>query len=145
MDGFIALCWNPDDCDYDTVLYMGMKWTGKLGKRFASFEPIYGDAIGGYLLKNDLRVAVLPDHEIYGIWNIRDLRRQPEVKRAFAIDPAIEFFMEDSNVWFYGMKKGDLYVFDAEFDELDSLGPIEPAIHKKMDEIETSRREALGY
>jgi hypothetical protein len=42
--------------------------------------------------------------------------------------------MEDSNVWFYGMKKGDLYVFDAEFDELDSLGPIEPALDKTMDE-----------
>jgi hypothetical protein len=82
MDGFVALCWNPDDCDYDTVLYMGMRWSGKLGKRFASFEPIYGDAIGGYLLKNDLRAAVLPDYQIYGIWNIRDLRRQPEVKRA---------------------------------------------------------------
>jgi hypothetical protein len=53
--------------------------------------------------------------------------------------------MEDSNVWFYGMKKGDLYVFDAEFDELDSLGPIEPALDKTMDEIETSRREALGH
>jgi hypothetical protein len=61
------------------------------------------------------------------------------------MDPAVEYFMEDSNVWFYGMKKGDLYVFDAEFDELDSLGPIETAIHKTMDEIETSRSEAQGH
>ena len=70
---------------------------------------------------------------------------QPDLKRALAMDPAIEYFMEDSNVWFYGMKKGDLYVFDAEFDELDSLGPIGPAIHTVMDQVETSRREALGH
>jgi hypothetical protein len=42
--------------------------------------------------------------------------------------------MEASNVWFYGVKAGQLYVFDAETDELDRLGPVEPAIETLMDE-----------
>ena len=33
-------------------------------------------------------------------------------------DPAVDYFMDEVNLRFYGMKKGQLYIFDAEFDEL---------------------------
>jgi hypothetical protein len=145
LKGFVALCWNPDEWNYDSVLYMGMEWDTGLGSRFASLQPIYGGAVGGYLMKNTLKVAVLPDQEIYGLYNISELRSLPRVQRALAKDPAIDYFMDSDNVWYYGIKKGDLYVFDAEFDELDSLGPIEPALHTVMDEWETARREAPGH
>ena len=60
-------------------------------------------------------------------------------------DPAVDYFMDEANVRFYGMKKGQLCVFDAEFDELDSLGPVEPALHTLMDQLETARRDVRGY
>ena len=96
-------------------------------------------------MKNTLKVAVIPDHEIYGLWNMSDLRELPAVQHALARDPAVEYFMDSDNVWYYGIKKGELYVFDAEFDELDSLGPVEPALHTLMEEWETARRDNRGY
>ncbi len=47
--------------------------------------------------------------------------------------------MDEHNVLFYGIKKGQLFVFDAETDELDSLGPIESALETVMDELEAAR------
>jgi len=44
--------------------------------------------------------------------------------------------MDASNVWYYGHKKGELYVFDTETDELDSLGPVESALEALMDQWE---------
>ena len=73
-------------------------------------------------MKNSLKAAILLPRRIYGVWNIDDLRMQPEVQYAAARDPGIEYFMEAYNVYFYGIKAGHLYVFDAETDELDPLG-----------------------
>lgn len=66
---------------------------------------------------------------------------QPEVQHALTKDPGINFFMDAYNVWFYGIKGGDLYVFDAEYDELDSLGPIEPALEMVLIEFESTLDE----
>jgi hypothetical protein len=57
--GLHAHCRNPDEFDFDTVLYMGMQWKGINGLRFASLKEIYGDAFGGFLIKNTLKVANL--------------------------------------------------------------------------------------
>jgi hypothetical protein len=139
--GLNALCWNPDDFDFASVLYVGMKWHGPLATRFASLKAIYGNAVGGFLIKNMLKVAVLLPHKIYGLWRIDELQILPPVKRALAIDPAIDFFMDSANVWFYGHKAGELYVFDSETDELDSLGPIEPALETVLDELEAAGQQ----
>jgi len=144
VDGLPAKGWHPDDVDYDTVLYTGMKWHGWLGTRFASLKEIYGNAIGGFLMKNTLKIAVLAPREIYGLWNIDDLRMQPEVQHALTMDPAIDYFMDEDNVFFYGIKKGELYVYDSETDELDSLGPIEQALETVLDELEAARRDVRG-
>ena len=141
LRGHHAHCWNPDEWDYATVLYMGMKWEGLLGLRFGSLKEIYGNAFGGYLIKNDLRAAALHSRAVSGVWNIDNLRMQPEVQHALVRDPTIDYFMEASNVWFYGIKAGDLYVFDSEMDELDSLGPIEPALEILMDEWEAAGQD----
>jgi len=90
------------------------------------------------------KAAVLLPRKVYGLWNIDELRTQPEVQQALVSDPAIEYFMEAYNVYFYGIKAGHLYVFDAETDELDSLGPIEPALETLMDELESVRKEIRG-
>ncbi len=137
-DGVIRECWNADDPDNSSILYVPMKWYGEAGTRFASLKEIYGSAYGGFLVGDSVKIAVLSPCQIWGLWNIDDLRIQPEVQHAQVMDPAIDFFMDASNVWFYGHKKGELYVFDAETDELDSLGPIEPALETLIDEWEAA-------
>ncbi len=140
-EGLNALCWNPDEFDYASMLYLPMNWNGRLGTRFASLKEIYGEAMGGFLIKNCLIVAVLVPRDIWGLERIDELQMRPAVRRALQIDPDIVFFMNASGVWYYGYKQGDLYVFDSEFDELDSLGPIEPALQTLMDEWEAARAE----
>ena len=102
-------------------------------------KQIYGDSCGGYLIKNSLKAAILLPAKTFGEWNIDDLRIQPEIQCAIAMDPAVDYFMEAHNVWFYGVKRGELYVFDGETDELDPLGPVEEALENLMDEFLAAR------
>jgi hypothetical protein len=140
-DGMPAKCWRIFQPYDESVLYSGMKWRGILGARFSSLREIYGDAFGGILIKNCLKAAVLLPREFFAVWNIDELRSRPAVLRALARDPGIDFFMDADNVYFYGVKAGKLFVFDAETDELDSLGPIEQALETIMDEFEAAREE----
>jgi hypothetical protein len=140
--GLPARCWNLDDPDYTGVLYVGMKWADPTVSRFSSLKEIYGDVFGGYLIKNTLKVALLLPKKVWGLWNIDELRVQPQVQYALARDPAVDYFMDEYMVLFYGIKGGQLYVFDAETDELDSLGPIEPALETLMDEMDAVRADA---
>ncbi len=139
--GLHARCWNQDQFDYSTVLYIGMKWKGAEAARFATLKDLYGDALGGFLIKNTLRIAVLVPREIYGVWNIDELRALPQVQHAITLDPAVDYFMDEHNVLFYGVKRGDLYVFDSETDELDCLGPVEPALEAILANWETILEE----
>jgi hypothetical protein len=139
--GLSALCWNPDESDYDSVLYVGMNWNNRMGTRFASLKEIYGDACGGFLIKNTLKVAVLLPRKVYGVWRMDDLQMLPPIRKALEMDPAIDYFMDAYNVYYYGIKAGELFVFDAETDELDCLGPIEPAIETLMDEFQAAGEE----
>ena len=134
MDNLHARCWNPDEWDYASALYMGMNWNSLPGLRFRSLKEIYGNATGGYLIKSTLKIADLLPRKIYGIWNIDNLRAQPDVERALVIDPTVDYFMDEDNRLFYGVKQGGLYVYDAEMDELDLLGPVEPALEEVFDE-----------
>lgn len=143
-DRMPARYWNTGQPDHEALLYVGMKWHGILGARFAALREIYGDAFGGFLNGDSLRAALLCSTQVYALWNIDDLQMQPEVQRALTKDPGIDFFMDAYNVWFYGIKKGELYVFDAEYDELDSLGPIEPALERLLVEFESTREDVPG-
>jgi hypothetical protein len=134
-DGLAAKSWNYAHPDEEALLYMGMKWEGKPSLRFSSLREIYGQASGGYLIKNALKVAVLTPRRIYGVWPMDEFQIQPEILHALTIDPGVDYFMDQYNVLFYGLKKGALYVFDSEMDEFDSLGPIETALERLMDEL----------
>jgi hypothetical protein len=140
-DNMVTRHWNTGHPDHEAILYVGMKWSGIPGTRFASLKEIYGDALGGFLMGDTLRAALLTPRKVYALWNIDDLRVQPEVQHALVRDPAIDFFMDAYNVYFYGIKRGELYVFDAEMDELDSLGPVEPALETVMDELESAWKD----
>jgi hypothetical protein len=139
--GLHAHCWNPDEFDFSTVLYMGMQWKGMNGLRFESLKEIYGDAFGGFLIKNTLKVANLLPRKVYGIWNIDDLRTLPTVQHALVIDSGVDYFMDQYNVYYYGIKRGELYEFDSATDELNSLGPVESAVHTLLDDIEDALKD----
>jgi hypothetical protein len=143
-DGMVARCWNSGDLDNEALLYMGMKWHGSTGLRFASLRDIYGDAFGGILIKNILRVAILAPRQLFAVWNIDELQMLPPVRKALAMDPAIDFFMDAANVEYFGHKAGELYVFDTVTDELDCLGPIERALETLMDQWEEAGRPERG-
>jgi hypothetical protein len=138
-DGMAAKRWNSGDPDREASLYFGMRWHGRLGLRFAALRDIYGDSFGGVLIKNILRVAILAPRQLFAVWNIDELQMQPAVQHAIVKDPAIDFFMDEANVLFYGIKAGKLYAFDSETDELECLGPCEPALESLMDELESAR------
>jgi hypothetical protein len=140
-DGMAARCWNTDQPENESVLYVGMQWRGFLGARFAPLKEIYGDAYGGFLMGDSLRAALLCPRKVYALWNIDEFRMQPEVEHALVKKPGIHFFMDAYNLWYYGVRDGTLYVFDAETDELDSLGPVEQALETRLDEMESARRE----
>jgi hypothetical protein len=133
-EGLAAKSWDGKPPNEQALLYVGMKWHGLLGARYASLREIYGNAFGGYLLKNSLKVAVLVPREVYGLWNIDELRMLPAVQHAQVLDPAIDYFMDAANVWYYGHKAGELWVYDTTFDELDCPGPIEPALEELMEQ-----------
>ena len=130
--------------DYSSILYLVRKWPGELQMRFGPLKEIYGNAFGGFVVGDSLKVAVLLPRTVYGLWNIDDLRMHPRVQHATARDPAIDYFMDEANVLFYGIKAGELYVFDSETDELDSLGPIEQALETLMDEVDSARKDVRG-
>lgn len=137
-----ARCWKLDDQDFSAVLYVGMTWTEPWNSRFASLKGIYGDVFGGFLVKNNLKVAVLLPREVWGLRHIDELRIQPAVRRALTRDPAVNYFMDQDIVFFYGIKGGQLYILDTRTDEVDSLGPIEPALEAIMDEMDAAREDA---
>ena len=91
------------------------------------------------MIKNSLKAAILLPTSTFGVWNIDDLRSQPEIRCAISMDPGVNYFMEAHNVWFYGVKRGELWVFDGETDELDPLGPVEEALEVLMDEFLAAR------
>ena len=139
--GLHARCWNPDEFDYSTVLYIGMEWSGAASARFASLQGIYGDSLGGFLIKNTIKIAALVPRDIYGVWNIDELRALPQLQHAIALDPDVDYFMDEHNVLFYGAKRGDLYVFDSQTDELDCLGPVEQALETVLADWEAVMNE----
>ncbi len=121
-----------------------MKWGSRLGTRFASLKKIYGDAFGGFLIKNLLKVTMLLPRKIYGVWSMGDFQMLPPGRKALAIDPAIDFFMDAANIEYYGHKAGELYVYDTTAGELDCLGPIERALETLMDQWEEAGRPEPG-
>ncbi len=132
--GLPARCWNLDRPDESAALYVGMKWNSEAGARYASLKPIYGNLFGGFLIKDTLKVSILMPQEVYGVMNITYLRNIPEVRHAMARDPAIDYFMHEHGIKYFGLKRGEFYEYDIETDELDCLGPIEQALNTILED-----------
>ena len=82
---------------------------------------------------------MLSGPKVFGLYNIADLQRQPEVIVALERRSDICYFMDCSNVWFYGLHDNDLYVFDAATGELDCLGTPQSAIRALIQEWEDAQ------
>lgn len=99
-------------------------------------QRVYGDFIGGSLLQGSMKLAVVAGPTIYGLYSLSRLRAQPEVRHARQLDPSIEFFMDAANVWYYGLKGDELYVYDAPNGELYARGPVGSALVALLQEWE---------
>lgn len=71
--------------------------------------------------------------KVYGLYRLPDLREQLEVRIALSLDPNIEFFMDAANEWYYGIKEGHLYSYEADTQELEDLGRFHEAMQELLE------------
>lgn len=128
--------WNEHSEPLSCLLYKALTPSATAEGELNVLRPIYGDVLGGFLLLDSLKLAMLAGPAVYGLHAIDELRAQPEVRDASTLDPDIQFFMDAANVWFYGMKEGELYVYDSETAELTRLGPFDQAIRELLQQWE---------
>jgi hypothetical protein len=135
------LRWNANEEQLKCILFWSLSWDTQLRNRFGILKELYGDVRGGSLLGGSLKISQLKGPAIWSLYCIEQLQSQPEVLRAHELDPEICFFMDSANVWFYGVKAGELIVYDAVGDDLGYLGPAEPALTSLLIEFEEAKRE----
>lgn len=123
-DFLIEYRWNEALLDRETTLYKKVSPQITSSARFQALVPVYGDVLGGFFRANVLKVAMLDGPKVFGLYRIEDLQARPEVQHANSLDPTLCFFMDSANVWYYAVKGNELFAYDSQFDELDSLGEI---------------------
>ncbi len=134
-DSYVEHRWNDDDDTRRCILFMGEpEWPFSVLDDLPVLRRIYDGCIAGVLIGDSIRLATLVRREIYGLYSIDQLRRQPEVRRALQLDPDVHYFMDAANVWFYGEKDGRMCVFDGETQELDVLGELAQAMGSILDQ-----------
>ncbi len=129
MEGMRAKIWGAGTASV-SVLYYSADWTRPPASEFRVHQPIYGTCCGGTLVDDSLKVAMPSSEKLFGIYRLHELGERMEVKHAMALDPELAFFMDASNVCYYGHKHGRLFVYDTTFDELYESGPIESALEE---------------
>ena len=131
--------WNVGEKLRECTLFKTLSWDDQLRRKYGVLEKLYGDNKGGFLLGDSLKVALIEGPGVFGLYLIDELQSQEAVMRAFALDPEVCFFMDAANVWFYGLKNDDLFVFDSGTDELAALGPFETALQRVLIEFEEAQ------
>jgi hypothetical protein len=125
------LIWTHEQRELKCGLYKGLRWNKVLRQNLGILEPIYGDTRAGSLFDGRLKLSAIDGLKVFGIYPFETLQQHRAVQEANNRDPDICFFMDSANVWFYGVKDSNLFVFDAATDELDCLGPIA----EQLDEV----------
>lgn len=116
--------WNERRFENCCILYEPMPQDAIATSNATGLEELYGDSIGGFLVGDSLKIATRCDLKIWGLYRIVELRNHPAVLHAQLQDSNISYFMDAANTWYYGVKAGDLWVYDTAGDELDCLGEI---------------------
>ncbi|MDC3960247.1 hypothetical protein [Polyangium jinanense] len=137
-EGMRAKIWASGTA-FVSVLYYSTDWTRPPASEFRMHQQIYGACRGGTLVDSSLKVAMPAWETPFYLYGLHGLGEQVEVKRALELDPELSFFMDASNVWYFGHKQGKLFVYDAPFDELDELGPIESALEEIIAQWEEAK------
>jgi hypothetical protein len=137
--------WNDATDGLRCVLYNGLTWDAGLRNEYGLLELVYGTARGGTLLGGSLKAAIIRGQSVFGLYDITTLHHQPEVISANEKEPCIVFFMDASNVWYYGVKGKELYVYDSATGELDLLGPIESKLELLLEEWELTKMESNSH
>ena len=140
----IAYRWNEGAEKLICTIYKYPDRRQPRNSRSCSLELLYGDALGGSLLCGALKVSMLDEPKVFGLYRIEELQERPEVRHANSIDPGIGFFMDSANVWFYGAKNDQLFVYDCETEELDFLGSLEQELETLLDQWEHVKRKSQG-
>src|SRR5205823_631517 len=122
--------WNSADEPRRCKLYRLTNKTVQIDQAIAGF---YGDFAGASLLQGALKVAVVDGEAIWGLPLIGDLQGSPILRRPKALANKIVYIMDAANLWYYGVKDGQLYCFDGQFDELDRLGPVGQSVNQLID------------
>jgi hypothetical protein len=139
--GLTERSWQPDGDTRTTVLHFPAVWSCLPASAFLVHQPLYGDCCGGTLIGGALKLATICSHEIFGLYTMPELMQQPSIIRARQLDPNVAFFADAANIWFYGHKRGMLFVYDAETDELDELGALTLALEQVIGEWERSEKQ----
>lgn len=136
---FVEYLWNDDDEQRRSTLYKIDHRSSPPSRFKEILEPLYGDAVGGFLVGDSLKIANLSNIAIFGLYTIAELWQVDAVGRAVAIDPAICFFMDSANVWYYGFKKNELWVYDAPHGELDRVSDFPVGLNALLQEWEDAK------
>lgn len=116
--------WLPEKPRLRSKLFCPLEWDDHLRASFGGLEPIYGNCRGGFLLGSWFKIATLAGPDIYGLYPIRELQSIPPIRAALAREPGICYFMDAANVWYYGVRDGELWCYDTDPDEFYSFGPM---------------------
>jgi hypothetical protein len=134
---FMEFHWNEEVETLSCILYKRCELRDELGSR--ALSTVYGDAEGGFMLGDSLKVAMRQGPNVFGLYQLGELQDHPRVRYANCRDAGIAFFMDSANVWYYGLKGDQLYVYDSATDELDSLGPVRMALEQLLTEWERAK------
>lgn len=135
----IRYVWNGSCEPLRCVLYAaghGRKLCG-LGGGLGS---LYGDALGGSLIRGALKIATREGIHLYGLYELEELQSLFILAKARVMVPQVQFFMDASNVCYYGVSEDDLHVYDAECDELYVLGPLAKALDELLGQWEETSK-----
>ena len=132
-DGLVVRRWG-DGTPAKAVLYYQSesRMVPSLGSR--GLDEIYGDCLGGFLASGALKIAISKQNCSPSLYQLEELRQQPEVRDALSLDSDVQYFMDAANVWFYGEKNGMLVAYDSETGDIYPLGSTEEALRHLLDE-----------
>jgi hypothetical protein len=115
------------------------EWSKNL--HVGELEPIYGNFRGGVVLGDWLHIATFARPDIWGLYPIRELQATPQIREALAREPGICYFMDAANVWYYGVRDGELWCYDTDPDEFYSFGPMAEGFEQLLRMYESTSPE----
>ena len=126
--GLPAHIWKPHDAGLRCTLLLAGRHEDSIPTEHAALKELYGNTRGGFLLGSSLRVASLLRSTVWGLHPIDELQAQPPVRRARALRPKADYWMDAASTWYYGCSEGSLCCYDTADDTVADLGEVSAAM-----------------